>query len=188
MPRPVEVPAYDTTLQVKPLRWGDARALYQNRERDVGMLAELFSTCLPVDLQPDDVAQLPAGRADTVERAILEASDMIGEGDDGEGEPTPRADDAEPAEHSVMSGPAANERAEDSLNEHTEADLIYQLHEHGYTFQSASGLLVAEIDTLMEGIDRANRRQQKEQDSQKSGSSDSGMHGNRGGAHGDALF
>lgn len=157
------------------------------------MLAELFNiTLVSFDADAETIAEWPAGRAGVLERAVLEASGLFNEDDAdtiGGNDPTP--EDDSPAEHSVMAGPAANERAGESLDEMTEADLVYQLHQQGYTFREASGLLIPEIDLLMDGVERANRRQEKEQEKSESSQQSAGtggMKGNRGGAHGNALW
>lgn len=183
------LPNYDATLNVRPLRWGDAKALYTNRDHSPSMLAALFQVTVE-GLNPDagDIRAWPAGRAGSIERAVLKASGMLDRVDDDtdDGE-----DDDDPAEHSVMAGPEANERAQDALDEHTEADLIYQLHQLGYSFDGAARLLIPEIDILMEGKDRANRRQEKKREesenSTQSGAT-GGMKGNAGGDRSDTLW
>lgn len=182
------LPNYDATLNVRPLRWGDAKALYTNCDHSPDMLAALFQlTVEGVDPSPDDIRAWPAGRAGSIERAVLKASGMLDRVDDD----TDDEGDDDPAEHSVMAGPEANERAQDALDEHTEADLIYQLHQQGYTFTDAARLLIPEIDILMEGIDRANQRQEKKREesenSTQSGAT-GGMKGNAGGDRSDTLW
>lgn len=184
----MHLPNYDDTLHIRPLRWGDAKALYTNREHSPSMLAQLFRlTVEGINPDADDIRAWPAGRAGSIERAVLKASGMLDRVDnDSDGE-----DDDPPAEHSVMAGPEANDRAQDALDEHTEADLIYQLHQQGYTFTDAARLLIPEIDTLMEGIDRANRRQEKQrEESEKNTQSGAtgGMKGNAGGDRSDTLW
>lgn len=191
VPRGVYMPNYDATLHIRPLRWGDAKALYNNREHSPSMLAQLFRLTVE-GLNPDagDIRAWPAGRAGSIERAVLKASGMLDRVDDSD-DSDDSEDDDDPAEHSVMAGPEANERAQDALDEHTEADLIYQLHQQGYTFTDAARLLIPEIDTLMEGIDRANRRQEKQREESEnntqSGAS-GGMKGNAGGDRSDTLW
>lgn len=182
-------------MDVRPLCWGDARAYYQNATRSVEMLTDLFRQCIVgFDGTPSQVATLPAGRATLLERAILEASELDEEEDDVEGgspTPNPRAEDEEPAEHSVMAGPAANDRATDQLDEYTEADLVYQLHQQGYTFLTACRLLIPEIELLMEGVKRANQRKERESentDDPDAQGQSSDMQGNRGATHGDHLW
>lgn len=182
-------------MDIRPLCWGDARAFYQNATRSVEMLADLFQMCIVnFDGSAKQVAALPAGRASLLERAILEASELDEEEDGVEGEsptPNPTLEDEEPAEHSVMAGPAANDRATDQLDEYTEADLVYQLHQQGYTFLDSCRLLIPEIELLMEGVKRSNKRQERERenaDSPDAQSQPEDMQGNRGATHGDHLW
>lgn len=159
------------------------------------MLSDLFSQCvIGFDPTPEQVARFPAGRATVIERAILEASELQQEEDaedDGSDDANPGVEDEDPAEHSVMAGPAANEQATDQLDDYTEADLVYQLHQQGYTFMTAPRLLIPEIELLMEGVDRHNRRQQEATD--ENGGPDAqgqagDMQGNRGATHSDHLW
>lgn len=159
------------------------------------MLSDLFRQCvIGFDPTPEQVARFPAGRATLIERAILEASELQQEEEveeDGSDGSNPGLNDEEPAEHSVMAGPEANNRAEDQLDDYTEADLVYQLHQQGYTFMTAPRLLIPEIDLLMEGVDRQNRRKQEaaeDNDGPDAQGQKQGMQGNRGATHSDHLW
>lgn len=183
------------------------------------MLSGLFQSCLVgwENCDPSNVANLPAGLAETLERAILKASDLLnGASEDADSsanvtdtvtsdEDTDETeDDQPPAEHSVMSGEEADkhDQVSDELDEFTEADLMYQLHEMGYTYPEISQLIIPELDELMDGLERSNQRQKEKQEEAKEntsngstpgkgatgGGTNANMQGNRGGAHGDILF
>lgn len=155
-------------VPIRPLQYGDT-IRYTEAKRTPGLMAQLFSqTLVGFDITPEDVRDMRPEIPSHIERAILEASELLDD-DDGEEEDAP-GDDIEYREDSVFGDPT------DTSDDITQDDVVFWLHERGYTFGEVYQLLLPEIDQLKEGFSRYQDRRETEE----VGSSDTTAHGNRG--------
>jgi hypothetical protein len=109
-----------------------------------------------------DVRAWRLGYGAWLEGCVLEASGMT----DSEADETDewqKPADFEAPDHSLMASGDQPSPAVD-LSEYRESDRVESLHQKGYTYESMNRLLIPEIGTLTEGVERANRRREKERD------------------------
>ena len=113
-----------------------------------------------------DVAGFRLGFDAWLEYAVLLASGMTDRDDSEDEDVFAKPDEYETPEHSIMASGDDPSPTQD-LSEYRESDTIHALHEQGYTYEAIDRLLIPELDTVIEGAQRARRREQRERNKQK---------------------
>lgn len=161
---------------VSPLQYGDFLYLYENGEPGTARYAELFSRALPgCDLEASDVDAMYPWAPSILEYAILEASGYFNhdEDEDDHLEEDP-PEDSIWAQHNQSTAQSARETAD-----FDRSDLVFALHENGESYEALYALTMPEIDTLIEGAERAHERAQERDGSEESGEVSQGSGGRR---------
>lgn len=157
---------------ITPLEYGDVIA-YQQRPRSERALSWLFSKALcGFAPSPERIAGMRFDVPQRLERAILEASEVIGTEE-------PQSDEPRTQEFRDDSPFSQTDTAE-STKEHTIEDTIQWLHEQGYVYSELYQLLLGEIEALSDGFRRKREREQEQRESNSSSSDTPTAHGNRG--------
>ena len=116
----------------------------------------------------EDVAGFRLGFDAWLERAVLLASGMT-DRDDSEDEDDDvfaKPEEYEAPEHSLMASGADPSPTQD-LSEYRESDTIHALTDLGYTIEEIDRLLIPELDTVIEGAQRAREREQRKRKKQE---------------------
>lgn len=158
---------------VKPLEYGDVIA-YEQRPRSEHSLSWLFEkTLCGFSPEPERIANMRFDVPQRLERAILEASEVIDEGE-------PQSEDTQEQDFREDSPFAQAKGKQDKQEENTIEDTIQWLHEQGYLYKELYQLLIGELEALSEGYRRKKEREKEHSEPNQSSSSAPTSHGNRG--------
>jgi hypothetical protein len=148
----------------RPLEYGDI-IYYRQAPATPGVRADLFEQCFGGlvagfgDVTAGDVRRMRPGIPRLLEYAIFVASDLLDESPERDERDESTFDDSAPADHD--DSPFAQHqsgRGTDPLDDHDERDLVAQLLDCGVGYPDYYRLTRGEIDDILEGTQRLERR------------------------------